>query len=166
MRADKMGNTLKHFPGYGDNLDSHTQIVHDARNLPQIYEGLKPFEAGVKAGADSILVAHNIVKAIDADKPASLSKPVHDMIRKELKFKGVVMTDDMDMAGLADFTNQEEAAYDAIVAGNDLIMTSHYATQMPNIVLQVQTKKISEDRINQSVKRILKWKAHLGLISE
>ncbi|MDN6640715.1 MAG: beta-hexosaminidase, partial [Tetragenococcus sp.] len=110
LNEEQSGSTLKHFPGYGNNKDSHVEIVTDDRPLEDLRENdFKPFAAGIAAGADSVLVSHNIVNSIDPDAPASISPAVHDTLREELDFDGVVMTDDMDMAGLADFISQEEA---------------------------------------------------------
>lgn len=165
MKKQMIGSTLKHFPGYGNNRDSHVEIVTDDRSLEDLRKNdFLPFEAGIKAGADSIMVSHNIVQAIDGERPASISKPVHDTIRNELGFKGVIMTDDMDMAGLADFISQEEAGLQALQAGNDMILSSSYSTQIPYILTAIQNGEYSEKQLDQSVERLLTWKANLGLI--
>lgn len=164
MKKHKLGSTLKHFPGYGNNRDSHVEIVTDNRSMDELRKNdFLPFEAGIKAGADSIMVSHNIVQAIDGNRPASISKPVHDVIRNELGFTGVIMTDDMDMAGLADFISQEEAGLQALQAGNDLILSSSYSSQIPYILEAIKKGEYSEQQLDQSVKRLLTWKAELGL---
>lgn len=115
LKKAHSGSTLKHFPGYGNNQDSHTDIVTDTRSMTELEDNdLVPFQAGIDAGVDSILVSHNIVNAIDDSVPASVSAPVHDLLRKDMGFDGVIMTDDMDMAGLADFMSQEEAGLKAL----------------------------------------------------
>lgn len=165
MASEKMGSTLKHFPGYGNNKDSHVEIVTDKRKLKNLRKvDFKPFEAGIKAGANSILVSHNIVRAIDKKVPASISPKVNQLIRKELKFDKVVMTDDLDMAGIADYTGQDQAAFQALKAGNDLVMTSQYQKQIPYIIKQIKNKKLSQSRIDQACKRVLSMKYDLGLI--
>ncbi|HCM85174.1 MULTISPECIES: glycoside hydrolase family 3 N-terminal domain-containing protein [Enterococcus] len=165
MKKQKLGSTLKHFPGYGNNRDSHVEIVTDNRSIDELRKNdFLPFEAGIKAGADSIMVSHNIVQAIDGERPASISKPVHDVIRNELGFTGVIMTDDMDMAGLANFTSQEEAGLQALQAGNDMILSSSYSTQIPYILEAIKKGEYSEQQLNQSVERLLMWKIELGLI--
>lgn len=165
MKKQHLGSTLKHFPGYGNNRDSHVEIVTDDRTIDELRSNdFLPFEAGIKAGADSIMVSHNIVKAIDGERPASISTPVHDVIRNELGFDGVIMTDDMDMAGLANFISQDEAGLQALQAGNDLILSSSYSTQIPYILDAIAKGQYSEEQLNQSVKRLLTWKAELGLI--
>lgn len=166
LHKNQIGSTLKHFPGSGDNSDSHTEIVHDKRSLEDIMtQSIPPFKAGIDAGADSILVSHNIVEAIDKNVPASISPKVHELIRKDLGFEGVVMTDDMDMNGLSDFISQEEAALAALKAGNDLILSSIYKTQIPVIKSSIQSGDYKEEELDKSVLRVLTWKHELGLIS-
>lgn len=166
LKGEKSGSTLKHFPGYGNNRDSHVEIVRDTRSLKELREtDFKPFKAGIKAGADSVLVSHNIIDGIDKTKPASISKAVHDVLRNELRFDGVIMTDDMDMAGLADFISQADAGLAALKAGNDLIMSSSYQVQIPRILTAVKSGEYSEEALDTAVMRVLTWKKNLGLIS-
>ena len=164
LKKSKVGSTLKHFPGYGDNGDSHTAIIQDNRSLDELRQAdFLPFQAGIDAGADSVLVSHNILSKIDT-VPSSISPKITDLLRKELHFKGVIMTDDLDMAGLADFVSQEEAAFQVIVAGNDLILGSSYQTQIPYLVKKISSGELTEERIDESVRRILTWKYDLGLL--
>ena len=164
LKKSKVGSTLKHFPGYGDNGDSHTAIIQDNRSLDELRQAdFLPFQAGIDAGADSILVSHNILSKIDT-VPSSISSKITDLLRKELHFKGVIMTDDFDMAGIADFVNKEEAAFQVIVAGNDLILGSSYQTQIPYLLKKISSGELTEGRIDESVRRILTWKYDLGLL--
>lgn len=166
MKQAKIGSTLKHFPGYGNNRDSHVEIVTDDRPMEELRSNdFLPFQAGIQAGADSVMVSHNIINGIDPDRPASISPKVHEVIRQELGFNGVIMTDDMDMAGLAAFTSQEEAGLQALQSGNDLILSSSYSSQIPYILQAIQEGKYTEDQLNQSVERVLNWKAELGLLN-
>lgn len=165
LQEEQSGSTLKHFPGYGNNRDSHVEIVVDDRSLDELRTtDFVPFIAGIKAGADSILVSHNIINSMDANAPASISPEVHRVLRDELQFDGVVMTDDMDMAGLADFIPQEEAGLAALQAGNDLVMSSTYQVQIPAVIQAVQSGEYSEEQLDISVRRVLEWKEKLGLI--
>ena len=164
LKKSKVGSTLKHFPGYGDNGDSHTAIIQDNRSLDGLRQAdFLPFQAGIDAGADSVLVSHNILSKIDT-VPSSISPKITELLRKELHFKGVIMTDDFDMAGLADFVSQEEAAFQVIVAGNDLILGSSYQTQIPYLLKKISSGELTEERIDESVRRILTWKYDLGLL--
>lgn len=165
LQKHHFGSTLKHFPGYGNNRDSHVEIVTDDRPLSALREtDFLPFAAGIKAGADSILVAHTIVNSIDKTVPASISKPVHELLRNELHFKGVIMTDDLDMAGLSEFIPQKEAALQALQAGNDLVISSTYQEQIPFVVQAVEDGRYLEADLNASVKRVLLWKEALHLL--
>lgn len=164
LKKSKVGSTLKHFPGYGDNGDSHTAIIQDNRSLDELRQAdFLPFQAGIDVGADSVLVSHNILSKIDT-VPSSISPKITDLLRKDLHFKGVIMTDDFDMAGLADFVSQEEAAFQVIVAGNDLILGSSYQTQIPYLLKKISSGELTEERIDESVRRILTWKYDLGLL--
>lgn len=165
MGQEQFGSTLKHFPGYGDNGDSHTDIIYDDRSLEDLQDrDLIPFTAGIAAGADSVLVSHNIVTALD-EVPASISPEVTRVLREDLGFDGVIMTDDLDMAGLAEFMSQEEAAFAVLMAGNDMIMSSTYESQIPYLLDKVASGELTEDRLDQSVRRILTWKEKLGLLN-
>ena len=156
---------MKHFPGYGNNEDTHTGIAYDKRSYDTfVNNDFKPFEAGIKAGADAILVAHNIVEAIDDQYPASLSAKVHSLLRDELNYDGVIMTDDLVMAAIKDYVGVNEAAVAAILAGNDLLCCTDFQVQIPEVVKAVKNGIISEEQIDASVLRILKWKATIGIL--
>ncbi|HFI0596380.1 TPA: glycoside hydrolase family 3 protein, partial [Streptococcus suis] len=164
LKEEQFASTLKHFPGYGDNADSHTDLVYDNRSLEELRANdFLPFKAGIEAGADSIMVSHNIVPAID-DVPSSISPEINKILRNELGFEGVIMTDDFDMQGLVQFVDQDTGALQTIQAGTDMILSSSYASQIPYIIEQVKAGTITEERIDQSVKRILGMKNDLGLI--
>lgn len=164
LKQEQFASTLKHFPGYGNNADSHTDLVYDNRSLEELRANdFLPFKAGIEAGADSIMVSHNIVSAID-DVPSSISPEINKILRNELGFEGVIMTDDFDMQGLVQFVDQDTGALQTIQAGTDMILSSSYASQIPYIIEQVKNGTITEERINQSVKRILGMKYDLGLI--
>ncbi len=157
---------LEAFPGYGDNADSHTDLVYDNRSLEELRANdFLPFKAGIEAGADSIMVSHNIVPAID-NVPSSISPEINKILRNELGFEGVIMTDDFDMQGLVQFVDQDTGALQTIQAGTDMILSSSYASQIPYIIEQVKAGTITEERIDQSVKRILGMKYDLGLINK
>ena len=93
MNSDGIISVLKHFPGYGDNVDTHTGIAIDEREYDEFEKSdFLPFISGIKEGAPCILVNHNIIKSMDSDKPASLSESVHNILRNELNFSGIIMT--------------------------------------------------------------------------
>ncbi|NLD19441.1 MAG: beta-hexosaminidase [Clostridiales bacterium] len=164
-RDDNMGCSLKHFPGYGNVADTHNGFAVDNRSLEQLHEvDMKPFEAGIRAGAPSVLVSHNIVSAIDGNLPASLSPRIHRILREDMDFKGVIITDDLSMGAIADYFPKSGGAVEAIMAGNDVLCTGEYKKQYPAVLAAVADGTISEDRIDQSVRRVLRWKIELGLI--
>ncbi len=154
--------TLKHFPGYGSNKDTHTQSSLDTRSLEDIKTNdLPPFKAGIDAGAEAVLVSHNVVTSVDKDSPASLSKSIHNLLRNELKFTGIIMTDDLDMGA----TKSIDKKYvKAIQAGNDLIITTDYEKAFNEINTALNDGTLSEDEINKLAFRVLAWKYYKGLM--
>lgn len=165
MHDHGIGSVLKHFPGYGPNTDTHQDFSRDTRSLETLEANdFLPFIAGTTAGADAILVNHNITDCLDSTLPASLSAPVHQYLRESLHFDGVIMTDDLDMAAIRDYFPADTAAVAAVAAGNDLIITSDYELDIPAVITAVQNGQISEEQIDTSVKRILKWKVSLHLL--
>lgn len=165
MNQKKIAGALKHFPGYGGNRDTHTGLAYDSRSLESLEENdLLPFKAGIAAGADCVLVSHNIVAAIDEKNPASLSPAVHRFLRDELDFDGVIMTDDLVMGAIAEFTEGTSPAVAAILAGNDFLCCGNAGEEVENVINAVKSGEIPEEQINESVIRILKWKLKMGII--
>ena len=165
MKSQNIASVLKHFPGYGNNKDSHTAVTYDNRSLKTFETSdFIPFKAGIEEGVQSILVCHNRVKAIDVDYPASLSKKAHEILRNNLKFEGLIMTDDLAMDAAKEFTSKEKLAVLAVEAGNDIILTSDFETQRNAVITAVKNGKISEQRINESAKRILAYKYYMKLL--
>lgn len=164
-KEKKLGTVLKHFPGYGNTDDTHTGIAYDNREYSEFETtDFKPFNAGISSGADCVLVAHTIVDCMDSEYPASLSSKVHNILRSELGFGGVIMTDDLSMDAIREYTGDSEAAVIAAKNGNDILCCSDVKTQYPAVLQAVQKGEISETQINESIKRILKWKQNLGLL--
>lgn len=159
MNSQRLSCTLKHFPGYGNNLDTHTGIAYDERSLKSFQQSdFLPFEAGIDAGAECVLVSHNIVKCMDPERPASLSPEVHRILREELGFTGIVMTDDLIMDAIRDYTEGENPAVMAFTAGNDILLSSNIEEDYDTLLSAAQDGTISEDDINERVTRILAWK--------
>ena len=165
MGETGIGTVLKHFPGYGNNVDTHTGIAVDQRPYDTFLDAdFLPFSAGIAAGADSILVSHNIVTAMDDTLPASLSPEVHRIAREELGFAGVLLTDDLAMDAVRSYAEDGSVAVLAVLAGNDMIVTTDFEEQIPLVVQAVEDGTIPESQIDQSVLRVLTWKHRLGLI--
>lgn len=165
MNKDQMGSCLKHFPGYGNNEDSHDQIVYDQRDLETIKNNdWIPFEIGIQEKANMILVCHNIVTNIDAQFPASLSYDVHEMLRKDLSYDGVIITDDLAMDSVKNLDSDENNAVKAVKAGNDMLISSDASTQYQAVLEAIRNHEISENQIDLSVLRILHYKQSLNII--
>ena len=166
MKADGMGSVLKHFPGYGSNVDTHTGIAVDERSLESFYQSdFLPFVSGIAAGSPFVLVSHNIMTAVDASLPASLSPAVHDILRHELEFPGVILTDDLAMDAVEAYAEDGSAAVLAVLAGNDMLVTTDYRTQIPQVIEAVNSGSISQETLDAAVTRILQVKLQLGLIT-
>ena len=167
MRESGIGSVLKHFPGYGSNADTHTGIALDQRSLETFRQSdFLPFAAGIEAGegTTAVLVSHNIMAAVDPDLPASLSPAVHDLLREELGFTGAAMTDDLAMDAVAAYSEDGAVAVMALEAGNDLIITTDYRTQIPKVLEAVENGTLSMDTIDTACRRVLTWKQALGLL--
>lgn len=154
--------TLKHFPGYGNNVDTHSGASLDNRSLESLHEvDLKPFEAGIKSGAEAILVSHNIVTAIDSENPASLSGSINKLLREELGFTGVVIIDDLVMGAVKDIPNK---SLKSLMAGNDLLITTNYLESIGEIKGGIDRGEITEEDLDKHVIRVLAWKYDKGLL--
>jgi len=95
---------------------------------------------------------------MDKEKPASLSEKVHELLRNELGFTGLILTDDLAMDAVNSYVKRGEAAVQAVIAGNDMIITSDFKTHKTEVINAIESGKISEDTINQAVRRILALK--------
>jgi len=166
-----MLTTVKHFPGHGDTAtDSHLGVASvsvDRAHLDSIE--LPPFRQAIAAGVDSVMVAHVTVPALDSDPNhvATISPSVvSDLLEKQLGFKGLIVTDALDMAGLTHLfaNNIGRAAVEAFKAGNDLLLIpADLAASYEAMVKAVQSGEISRERLDRSVLKMLKMKASLGL---
>lgn len=101
---------------------------------------------------------------MDPDLPASLSPKVHHILRQELGFDGVVMTDDLMMDAIKQYTGNEQAAVQAAQAGNDLLLATDFDVQIPAVLQAVKEGRIPLEQVEQSVRRVLRWKMQLGLL--
>lgn len=163
--SNNINSTLKHFPGYGNNSDTHTGIAIDNREYSIFTENdYKPFEAGIKANVPSILISHNIVKCLDENIPSSLSSNVVSELRNKLGFTGIIMTDDLAMDAVKEYVENGKAATMAINAGNDMIITSDFISMKNELISSVKNKEIKEEVIDKAVTRIIAWKYYSGLL--
>src|SRR5579863_1358119 len=163
--------TAKHFPGHGDTTeDSHMALPRlDADHDRIEAVELAPFRSAIAAGVDSVMTAHLNVPALEPDNlPATVSsKIITGVLRDELGFHGLIVTDAMDMQGLSSMFDSAEASVRAIEAGADvLLMPKHPEEAIRGIVAAVQKGRISRKRLDESVNRVLAAKARLGLRSK
>lgn len=154
---------LKHFPGLGSTSeDTHDGRVEITKSIDEMRASdFVPFSAGIEAGADFVMVSHATAPALDEDNvPSSLSKKViTDILRGELGFEGVVITDALDMTAITDYYTPEEAAVMALEAGADmLLMPEDFEKAYEAVLAAVQEGTISEERIDESLNRIYRVK--------
>jgi beta-N-acetylhexosaminidase len=163
-RKQKVISCAKHFPGHGDSkTDSHLVLPYiDIDQKTLMNREIVPFKAAIAAGVPTIMTAHIVYSKIDP-LPATLSKKILEgMLRKKLKFKGVIISDDMEMSAIAGNMNIPQASVEAIAAGVDLLLVCKkldLAVEVYEaIVRAVETGKLSKRRVEQSLARISKMK--------
>ena len=160
--------TAKHFPGHGDTAqDSHLGLARLDADLQRIESvELAPFRAAIAAGVDSVMTAHLAVPALEPEnEPATVSsKIITGVLKEELGFHGLVVTDAMDMQGLASLYDTAEASVRAIEAGADMLLMPKKAEDAINgVMAAVQRGRISRKRLDESLAKVLAAKAKLGL---
>ena len=149
----------KHFPGYGNNIDTHGDIAIDKRSYEQFQnEDFLTFEAAIRKQIPMILVSHNIVLCKDKKYPASLSKAWHDILRNELNYTGLILTDDLSMGAIKKYTDNISEAVLAVNAGNDILLTSDYYKHYDALMKAADDGKITEETVDKACKRIIAWK--------
>lgn len=166
-----VSSCLKHFPGLGDvSEDTHDGRVESAKTLDEMRQSnFIPFKAGIEAGADFVMVSHMTVPSEDENAvPSSLSKTIiTDVLRNELGFQGVVITDALNMGAITGYYTSEEAAVMAIEAGADmLLMPEDFHAAYDAVLAAVQDGTISEERINESLQRIYRVKGEKKLAEQ
>ena len=173
MQSQNIIPTIKHFPGHGDtSVDSHLELPIVNKSLEELKKlELIPFERAIENGADVVMVAHILLPKLDGKYPASMSKVVMtDMLRGQLGFNGVIMTDDMTMGAITDHFDIGRAAVESIKSGSDIILVGHGYNNVVQIISSlktaVQNGEISEQRINESVARIMALKRNYGINNE
>ena len=158
LRAAGIIGVMKHFPGHGDTVaDSHSgrvRVQHTRERLEQIE--LKPFEAGIKAGGSAIMTAHINVTEIE-DIPATFSKILLiEMLRKELGFTGLIISDSLGMGAIANYWKPDEAAVEALTAGVDMILIpDDLAAAFEGVYRAVESGRLPEADLDEKVARIL-----------
>jgi beta-N-acetylhexosaminidase len=170
IQSKQIVPVVKHFPGHGDtSVDSHLDlpVIHKSLEELRSFE-LKPFAEAVKEQTDAVMVGHLLLPKIDATNPASLSAEViTNLLRKEMTFDGVVITDDLTMGGITKHADTGEAAVKSVLAGSDILLVGHDYEQQVSVLTalkkRVQDGTISEKRLEESVYRIARLKAKYGV---
>lgn len=173
IQSENVIPVVKHFPGHGDtSVDSHIglPIVNNDLDRLQSFE-LIPFAKAIENGADMVMIAHILLPMVDKENPSSMSKAViTDILRNNLKFNGVVITDEMTMGAIAKNYNIGKAAVKSVNAGTDIILVGHGYDNEIGVInalkSAVSNEEISEKRIDESVYRILKLKQKYNLKDE
>lgn len=167
FRENHIISTLKHFPGHGDtSADTHTGLATTAKTLEQLRQTeFLPFAAGIGAGADFVMVAHITASEID-DRPATMSSRIMTgILREEMNFQGVIITDAMEMGAITNFYSSQEASVNAFAAGADMLLSpQNLPAAAAGIRDAVNNGTIPLERLNQSVKRILNAKLVHGIL--
>lgn len=173
LESEQVIPVVKHFPGHGDtSVDSHLELPKVTKSLNDLNQlELVPFKEAINSGADVVMVAHILLPKIDPQYPSSMSKEIiTGMLRKQLGFDGVVMTDDMTMKAITNHYAIGQAAVDSIKAGSDIILIAHEYANMTAAIeavkVAVSNGEITEERINESVQRILKLKEKYQLVNQ
>lgn len=165
-KAKKDGNEvsycLKHFPGYGSNLDTHIGLSKDSRTIEEIKKDIISFEVGIKEGAEAIMISHNIISSIDGSNPASISSNINKLLRKDLNFTGIIITDALNMKALNSIEGNKYVK--AVLAGNDILIVTDGKLALQDIKNAVLEGQIGEEIINDAVTRIIAWKYYKNML--
>lgn len=166
-----IGSALKHFPGQGSsNGDTHKESVDIDSSIARLRNtDFVPFKTGIAADADFVMVSHiSVSKVTETAIPASMSDLVmQTILRDELGFRKIIITDAFDMASIIDYYTPEEAAYNAFKAGADIIlMPQNFEAAYQEILQKVQDGTIDQSRLDDSVLRILAVKIQRGILTE
>ena len=172
QKSGKVFGTLKHFPGLGDvGTDPHNGVPYVTASKDSLEQiAWAPYRSLIQQGSvHAVMVTHDVVEAVDPSEPSSLSHTlITDILRNELGFKGVVITDSLTMRGLTNYADESDAAAMAIEAGADLLMGASSADDVvameTGIKKAISSGQLTEQRIDESVQRILLMKYQLGLI--
>ncbi|WP_313892010.1 beta-N-acetylhexosaminidase [Psychrobacillus sp.] len=173
IQSENIISVVKHFPGHGDtDVDSHLELPVISKSLEDLSNlELIPFKNAMEDGADVVMIAHILLPKIDPNFPSSMSHEViTGILREQLQFEGVVITDDMTMNAILGNYTIEQAAVGAVRAGNDIVLVAHEYTNVviaiDAIVQAVKNGEIPEERINESVNRLLLLKEKYKLNNE
>ena len=157
-KEEDVSYVLKHFPGYSNSGDTHNEIQVDTRTIDEIKENdLPPFEAGIKAKAEAVLMSHKVVNSIEKDQFTSMSLNAHELLRENLGFSGVIIADDISMLSTKE-GDVIKPYIKGLNAGNDMMIVSDYKGAFNEILAGIDNGDISVDTLDKAVLRVLAWK--------
>lgn len=167
MNEKKFLSCVKHFPGYANNVDTHTGTSIDNRDWQALEQrDLLPFKQAVESQVPMLMVSHNIIQDFDPGVPASLSAKLHQYIRNEMSYNGIILCDGLGMSGVRDYVGGDkgEVAVQAVISGNDMLCATDVGVQLRAIAAAVEDGRIDEEQINNSVEKVLITKINYGII--
>lgn len=156
---------LKHFPGYGTIPDTYLPIVTDSREANTFEtRDFLPFEAGIKEGAHFVLMSNILVEKMDPNCVASLSDYVHTILRNELKFTGLIVTDNLNNSDYSEYSNGKNVYVQAVLAGNDVIMVDDIGGAYNEILSAVNNGTIEKETLEKACTRVIAYKYTAGIM--
>ena len=167
-KDNKFTQCLKHFPGYGNNSDTHFNLVVDDRKY-EIFEkkDFLPFISGIKSNVNMILISHNVVNCIDDKFPGSCSLKMYNLLRNKLNFSGLFVTDSISMGAIVQWEkiNKISAVVLSVKAGCNVIITSEFERHYNEVLNAVLNGDIKIDVIEKAALKVIAWKLYSGIIN-
>lgn len=165
--SKRLASCLKHFPGYGENTDTHKDSSHDERELYEFYNrDFVPFQAGIDADGErkpAVMFGHTVYDTVDSNIPASLSPVWHGVLRERLGFDGVAITDDLGMDALGDYSPVHSLYADAVLAGNDMLCVSDGEEAFDSLYSAYENGIITDETLDEHVMRIIIMKLKFNI---
>lgn len=156
---------LKHFPGYGTNLDTVEPVVVDTREVSVFEQNdFKPFEAGINAGAHCVMMSNVLAQNLDANCISSLSPYMHEVLRNRMGFTGLIITDNLDNADYSQYSNGKNVYVQAVLAGNDMILVNNVDAAYTAILEAVNNGTIDVEDLQKVCTRIIAYKYAAGIM--
>lgn len=161
-KGTQVSYCLKHFPGYGNNSDTHTGSSVDQTSLEELMNThVVPFKTAIESGAEAVMISHNTVSALDTENPASLSPAVHNLLFNDLHFTGIAITDNLDMDAAKNVANRYTKA---LLAGNNILLIYNTEEAFNDIKTSLNNGTLTLEMIEKLAFKVLAWKYYKGLL--
>ena len=167
-KDNKFTQCLKHFPGYGNNTDTHAGLAVDTRDYETFEKNdFLPFKSGIDNNVSMILISHNIVNCIDKKYPASVSLNMHNILKEKLGFSGLMVTDSLSMGAIGEWEkiNKVSAAVLAVNSGNNVIITSEFQRHYKEVFEGVKNGDIDLKVLENAAMKVVAWKMAVGIMN-